>query len=73
MNITRKSILTGIERTLDLPVTQEQIDAWENGELIQKAMPKLTPDQREFIKTGITAEEWARAFPEEESGEEGEP
>jgi hypothetical protein len=26
--------------------------------LIQEAMPNLTPDEREFIKTGITNDEW---------------
>lgn len=67
MIIKRKSMVSGIERCLDLPVTQEQIDAWENGELIQNAMPDLTPDQREFIKTGTTAEEWDETFGEEEN------
>ena len=55
-------MFTGKTRTLDLPVTQEQLDRWQGGELIQRAMPNLTPDQREFIKTGVTAEEWDTAF-----------
>lgn len=58
MFITKKSILTGIERTLDLDVTQDQIDAWHNGMLIQDAMPNLSPEDREFIMTGITSDEW---------------
>ena len=29
---------------------------------IQEAMPHLTPDEREFIMTGITAEEWAKEY-----------
>lgn len=66
MIVTRTSALTNTVRSIDLPVTQEQIDAWENGELIQDAMPALTPDQREFIKTGITPEEWAKCFGDEE-------
>ena len=53
MEITRTSILTGIERTQDIPVTQEQLNEWEGGTLIQKVMPELTPSQREFIMTGI--------------------
>ena len=64
MKITRTSILTGITRTIDLPITQEQLDAWENGMLVQNAFPHLTPDQREFIMTGITADEWDFAFGE---------
>ena len=34
--------------------------------LIQHAYPMLSDDQREFILTGITPEEWAAAFPEDE-------
>jgi len=62
MKITRQSMSTGIVRTLDLPVTQEQLDLWESGLVIQRAMPNLTADEREFIMTGITAEEWAKLF-----------
>lgn len=62
MLIKRVSPLTGTETTLSIPVTEEQIDRWKKGELIQIAMPHLTPDQREFIKTGITSEEWANVF-----------
>ena len=58
MEITRTSIITGIERTKDIPVTQEQLNEWEGGTLIQKVMPELTPSQREFIMTGIIDEEW---------------
>jgi hypothetical protein len=39
---------------------------WENGTLIQLAMPNLTPDQREFIMTGVTSEEWADEFSEDD-------
>jgi len=65
MNITRRSPITREVRTLDLPVTKEQIAAWEGGELIQKAMPHLSDDEREFIMTGITSEEWDTLFKEE--------
>ena len=58
MEITRTSILTGIERTQDIPVTQEQLTEGEGGTLIQKVMPELTPSQREFIMTGIIDSEW---------------
>ena len=58
MKITRTSIITGIERTEDIPVTQEQLTEWEGGKLIQDVMPELTPSQREFLMTGITDGEW---------------
>lgn len=62
MKITRESSLTGIIRKKDIPVTQEQLDRWVAGELIQNAMPELTADEREFIKTGVTPEEWENVF-----------
>ena len=58
MNITRVSMLSGVERTLDIPVTDEQLSNWNSGMLIQDVMPNLTDDQREFIISGITADEW---------------
>ena len=62
MNITRTSMLTGITRTIDLPVTLGQIAQWQSGTLIQTAMPDLTADDREFIMTGITVDEWDAHF-----------
>ena len=53
MHVHNKDPFTGVKRTVIINVTQEQIDAWKSGELIQVAMPSLTPDEREFIKFGI--------------------
>ena len=58
MKITRTSLVTGIVHTLDLNVTQAQLDAYEQGMLLQDAFPDLPAPEREFIKTGITPEEW---------------
>ena len=66
MEVTKTSVHSGITRTLDLDVTFEEIATWQAGELIQVAMPRLDADEREFIKTGITAEEWEEIFPPEE-------
>jgi len=62
MKITRISGLTGITHTREIDVTQEQINDWQRGALIQNAMPDLPAGEREFIKTGITPEEWDDAF-----------
>jgi hypothetical protein len=67
MKITRTSMFSGIERTLDLPITQEQLDAWTAGTLIQEAMPQLSADQREFVMTGVTDAEWADEFGEDDA------
>lgn len=62
MKITKRSMFTGELHTLELDVTADQIAAWESGVLIQHAMPNLTPDEREFLMTGVTKEEWDAAF-----------
>jgi len=66
MDITRKSLASGIIRTRDLDITPHQIDAYLNGALIQQAFPNLNADDREFFKTGITGEEWDEMFGGEE-------
>jgi len=58
MLIERKSILSGNVNVMDIDVTPAQIDAWEQGMLVQSAMPDLSADEREFIMTGITPNEW---------------
>jgi len=66
MEVTKTSPWTGITRTLDLDVTPEEYSAWKAGALIQDAMPRLNADEREFIKTGYTAEDWEEIFAQEE-------
>ena len=58
MLVTRVSPFTQEENTLDLPITLEQINAYTAGAMIQNAFPNLSAAEREFVKTGITAEEW---------------
>jgi len=67
MKITRTSMYSGITRTRDLPIVQAQIDAWQGGALIQNAFPDLSDSDREFIITGITADEWIEMFSGEEA------
>ena len=62
MLITRTSSLSGNTSSMEIEVTQEQLSSWESGVLIQNAMPNLSADEREFIMTGITPEEWDSAF-----------
>lgn len=65
MLISRTSTLTGVVNTMDLPVTLEEIKAWEQSRaLVQRSFPHLTSDQREFLISGATPEEWDEAFPE---------
>ena len=69
ITILRKSPFTGNVNQMDIPMSAMDFalaeERWENGVLIQDAFPNLNADQREFIKTGITPEEWAETFGEE--------
>lgn len=58
MLVTRISQLSGKEHTMDLDITQEQINAWKVGVLVQRAFPHLRDYEREFLITGMTPEEW---------------
>ena len=62
MLITRTSPFSNKTNIMEIDVTEEQIALWESGVLIQNAMPNLSADEREFIKTGITPAEWDSAF-----------
>lgn len=69
MLIERKSPLTGETNSMEIDVTWDEIEKWRSGTMIQVAMPNLTPDEREFIMTGYTAEDWAKMFPPEDKGD----
>lgn len=66
MIITRISPFTGVTHMREITVTEEQLQRWRAGELIQNVMPNLSADDREFVMTGITAEEWDQAFGEDD-------
>lgn len=59
MMITMKSQMSGVTRTVDIDMTQDQYDNWLYGtDLIQDALPHLSDSDREFLMTGIVDEEW---------------
>lgn len=65
MLITKVSELTNISRTREIQITEEQYQNWlQNREPIQNFFPFLSDDDREFLMTGITPEEWNNAFME---------
>lgn len=75
MIVTKISPLTGIEHTLDLDITEEEIANYDSGTLAQNAFPNLSEGELEFIISGITEDEWDIAFPEndEDDFDEDEP
>lgn len=62
MRIERVSPLTGQINVRDIDVDQCQLDLWRRGMRIQDAMPDLSADDREFIMTGFTPEDWETMF-----------
>lgn len=71
LRINRKSDLTGKVNSMDLPVTEQQLQAWlgtpeQPGQLIQHVMPHLSLDQREFLISGCDDEEWKKVVGEEQ-------
>lgn len=63
MIITKKSNLTGKINSIELDVTLEQIARFEyGGSLVQNIFPNLSPSEREFLRNGITPEEWEKEF-----------
>ena len=66
ITIERTSPFSGKTNEMTMKVDVNDIYRWQDGELIQVALGYLTPHEREFIKTGITQEEWNSTFGEEE-------
>lgn len=59
--VTFSGISTG-GRGFAITARLDDTNRWVNGELIQVAMPYLTADQREILKTGIDAQSWSEMF-----------
>lgn len=65
MLVTRTSQSTGVTRSRDLPVTPEQLAAYESGkDLVQNIFPHLSDSDREFLISGMTDEEYDELFAE---------
>jgi hypothetical protein len=60
------SMLTGKIHEREIDVTPEQLKKWQGGMLIQDAMPHLSSDDREYLISGATPEEWEKFFGERE-------
>jgi hypothetical protein len=70
MQITKRSILSGKRYTQEIDITEEQFAQVQNrretGTPIQKIVPHLCADDREFLINGITREESEAYFGKEE-------
>jgi hypothetical protein len=65
MQVTKFSMLSGKINTLELNVTKQQLELYEQGGgNAQDIFKDLSPEEREFIITGVTQEEWNEVFPD---------
>ena len=62
MEITRRSIISGVKNTMKLDVTMHEYLLWREGMLIQEAMPNLSVVEREFLITGMSEAEQAELY-----------
>lgn len=70
MNVSRRSMLDGKIYSMEIDVDPTKLVMYLNGmdqRLIQDIFPDLTVGEREFIKSGITPEQWDKTFKEDES------
>jgi len=61
--LERKSPLTGKVNIMEIKMNPNDYLSWKNGEVIQNALPYLSANEREFIKTGITPNDWEQLYP----------
>jgi hypothetical protein len=65
--IKAKSSLSGKEHTREIPIKPEDLDRWQKSQRpIQEVAPYLSADDREFLISSLTPEEWNAAFGKEE-------
>lgn len=72
MKITKTSPLSGLQHTLELPITMEQYNRWIGGDLVQEVFENLTDGQREFLISGITESEWDQYIGSEDDYDDSE-
>jgi hypothetical protein len=62
MQLTRTCKITNRTTTQDIPITEGMLKMWQKGAPLQVVAPHLTPDQREFVITGILPDTWNWIF-----------
>jgi hypothetical protein len=62
MLVTKQSPISGKMNSMELPITEAQLKAHQNGELVQNVFPTLSREEREFLVSGISPKEWNDLF-----------
>ena len=68
MKVTRKSAISGKKTTMDINITEDQLKDWTDNpeKLMVEGLVHLSNDERDFLLTGITPEDWNDVFGLEE-------
>jgi len=64
MTIEKQCVVCGEMKSVHC--TEEQFWAWQNGALIQNAMPDTPKEERELLMSGICGECWQKEFHDED-------
>ena len=69
VTVRKKSILSGQLNAMDLDLDPNALERWlasprAERPFLRDAFPNLSDDEREFLMTGSTPEEWERDFGE---------
>lgn len=69
MQVTKVSQFSGQTHTRKIDITPDQLRRFNQPQRphIQDLFPWLSADDREFLLTGITPEEWDEMMPKEEN------
>ena len=60
VTMSKKCTVTGEEYSITVPLFKHNL--WKGGALIQDTFPELSLDQREFMISGFTPEEFNNIF-----------
>jgi hypothetical protein len=60
VTVSKECNITGEEYSVTVPVGN--YIAWKEGEFAQNAFPDLTAEEREFLISGTTPDEWEDIF-----------
>ena len=56
----RHDWVTRRQRAVDMGLKLDAFERWKDGACIQDVFPELSADDREFLLTGLTPEDWEK-------------
>lgn len=66
LEVTIRSPASGNVHSKILPISPKQWNDWQQGEYIQNALGHLSAEDREWLMSGLTAEEFDTLYSDED-------